>query len=83
MPKTIFLVPGYGTQGGGAKDVVPCFNSDGRGAIVNNSRGIIAAHQKKYKELGDDKFDQAARQAAIDMKEDITKALREAGKWRW
>ena len=51
MPQTLFLVPGYGAQGGGAGDVVPCFNEDGYGAIVNSSRGIIFAYQKEqYKD---------------------------------
>ena len=45
MPNTYFLVPGYGAQGGTAKDLKPCFNEDGLGAIVNSSRGIIAAYK--------------------------------------
>lgn len=44
MKNNFFLVPGYGAQGGGAKDVVPCFNADGLGAIVNSSRGILYHH---------------------------------------
>lgn len=40
MPKTIFLVPGFGAQGGTGKDVVPCYNANGQGAIVNASRSI-------------------------------------------
>ena len=44
MPKSYFLVPGYGAQGGGAKDILPCFNEDGLGAIVNSSRGILYTH---------------------------------------
>lgn len=44
MPKNYFLVPGYGVQGGGAKDILPCFNSDGFGAIVNSSRGVLYMH---------------------------------------
>lgn len=44
MPKSYFLVPGYGAQGGGAKDILPCFNSDGLGAVVNSSRGILYTH---------------------------------------
>ena len=46
MPKTYFLVPGYGAQGGTAEDLKYCFNEDGLGAIVNSSRGIIAAYKK-------------------------------------
>lgn len=46
MPDTLFLVPGYGAQGGSAADALAGMRSDGRGAVVNNSRGIIAAWQK-------------------------------------
>jgi orotidine-5'-phosphate decarboxylase len=73
MPKTYFLVPGYGAQGGTAKELSVCFNKDGLGAIVNSSRGIIAAHQnKKYKDQYSEKeFAQAARAAVEDMKKDL------------
>jgi orotidine-5'-phosphate decarboxylase len=46
MPHTWFLVPGYGSQGGTAADVAPAFDENGLGAIVNNSRGIIFAHER-------------------------------------
>ncbi len=46
MPKSYFLVPGYGAQGGGAEGVKPCFNEDGLGAIVNSSRGIMCAYKR-------------------------------------
>lgn len=79
MPKTYILVPGYGAQGGKAKDLVPYFNKDGLGAIVNSSRGIIAAYkQAKYEKFGPEAFDAASRQAVLDMKEDLLGAL--AGK---
>lgn len=45
MPHTWFLVPGYGSQGGTAADVAAAFDGRGLGAIVNNSRGIIFAHE--------------------------------------
>ena len=45
MPKSYILVPGYGAQGGQGKDLVHFFNEDGLGAIVNSSRGIIAAYK--------------------------------------
>ncbi|MDD3383165.1 MAG: orotidine-5'-phosphate decarboxylase [Bacilli bacterium] len=48
MPRSFFLVPGYGVQGGSALDIVACFNSDGLGAIVNSSRGILYSHLSKY-----------------------------------
>jgi len=44
MNNNFFLVPGFGVQGGGAKDVVSCFNDDGLGAIVSSSRGILYHH---------------------------------------
>ena len=45
MSHSWFLVPGYGTQGGGAADVLPCFNADGLGAFVSASRSILYAHE--------------------------------------
>ncbi|SHJ22166.1 orotidine-5'-phosphate decarboxylase [Parasporobacterium paucivorans] len=72
MPKTYFLVPGYGAQGGTAADLKPCFNEDGLGAIVNSSRGIIAAYKnEKYAEFGEENYADASRQAVIDMINDI------------
>ena len=78
MPKSIFLVPGYGAQGGKAKDVIFNFNKDGQGAIVNNSRGIIFAYKSDpYKnKFGAKKFHLAAREAAIEMKKDLFRVWR-------
>lgn len=79
MPKTYILVPGYGAQGGKAEDLVHYFNADGLGAIVNSSRGIIAAYkQDKYAKFGAANFADASRQAVIDMVEDITGAIAKA-----
>lgn len=76
MPKSFILVPGYGAQGGTGKDLKPFFNPDGLGAIINSSRGIIAAYKKEpYDKYGEDGFADAARAAVIDMKEDIRNAL--------
>ncbi len=76
MPKTYFLVPGYGAQGGTAKDLKACFNPDGLGAVVNSSRGIIAAYkQDKYAKFGAEHFAEASRQAVIDMVADINSVL--------
>ena len=76
MPNTYFLVPGYGAQGGTAEDLKPCFNEDGLGAVVNSSRGIIAAYkQDKYKRFGAEHFGEASRQAVIDMVTDINRVL--------
>jgi len=76
MPKGIFLVPGYGAQGGGADGTMPCFNKDGYGAIVNSSRGVIFAGS------GED-FDEKAQEAALKMREDLTGAMKKHGIYPW
>ena len=79
MPKAYILVPGYGAQGGQGKDLVHFFNEDGLGAIVNSSRGIIAAYkQEKYARLGEENFGDASRAAVEDMIADIDGALKAA-----
>ena len=76
MPKNYILVPGYGAQGGSGKDLAPFFDGDGLGAIVNSSRGIIAAWQKEeYAAYGEAGYADAARAAVIDMQRDIAEAL--------
>lgn len=76
MPKAFILVPGYGAQGGKGKDLVHFFNEDGLGAIVNSSRGIIAAYkQEKYAGFGAENFGEASRAAVEDMAVDIAQAL--------
>ena len=76
MPKAYILVPGYGAQGGRGADLVHFFNEDGLGAIVNSSRGIIAAwQQEKYAAFGAAHYAEASRQAVLDMREDIAGAL--------
>ncbi len=76
MPKAYILVPGYGAQGGQGKDLVHFFNEDGLGAIVNSSRGIIAAYkQEAYLKFGSENFGEASRAAVEAMKEDIRNAL--------
>ena len=78
MPKALLLVPGYGAQGGGAKDVVNAFDTNGLGAIINNSRGIIFAFEK----TGED-YKTAAFNAVIKMKQDINETLESVGKRYW
>ena len=79
MPKAYILVPGYGAQGGQRKDLVHFFNEDGLGAIVNSSRGIIAAYkQEKYAQIGETNFADASRKAVEDMIADIDGALQAA-----
>ena len=79
MPKSFILVPGYGAQGGQGKDLVHFFNEDGLGAIVNSSRGIIAAYrQEAYASFGAEHFADASRQAVLNMVADINGALEAA-----
>lgn len=79
MPKSFILVPGYGAQGGKGTDLVHFFNDDGLGAIVNSSRGIIAAYkQEKYASFGAENYAEASRQAVLDMQADIQGALEAA-----
>ena len=74
MPHTFFLIPGYGAQGGTAKDLKVCFDADGLGGIVNSSRGILCAYrQEKY--CGKN-YAEAARLASIDMKNDLNQAIK-------
>ena len=77
MPHSYILVPGYGAQGGKAEDLKGFFNKDGLGAIVNSSRGIIAAYRSEgYKDRFDEEaYADAARQAVMDMTEDINGSI--------
>ena len=77
LPSTFFLIPGYGAQGGGAEDIKDGFDKEGLGAVVNSSRGIIFAYRRgpnadKYEEQD---FGEAAREAALEMKDKINKVL--------
>jgi orotidine-5'-phosphate decarboxylase len=69
MPHTWFLVPGYGAQGGSAADTAGAFDGHGKGAIINNSRGIIFAHAiKPYSErFGASRWQEAVESATRDM----------------
>ncbi|MCU0875122.1 MAG: orotidine-5'-phosphate decarboxylase [Pirellulaceae bacterium] len=69
MPHSWFLVPGYGAQGGTARDVAGAFDAQGLGAIVNSSRAIIFAHaRKEYRErFGDARWQEAVEAATRDM----------------
>jgi orotidine-5'-phosphate decarboxylase len=69
FPSLFFLVPGYGAQGGGGRDVAPAF-VDGNGAVVNASRLILGAHRDQPD--GDDRYVEYARQAVVQMREDIS-----------
>src|SRR5262249_6728606 len=69
MPHTWFLIPGFGAQGGTAKDCATAFDSNGLGAIVNNSRGIIFAHSRpEYRDrFGAARWQEAVEAATRDM----------------
>jgi orotidine-5'-phosphate decarboxylase len=76
MPRTPFLLPGYGAQGAGADDIVGAFLGGGKGGVVNASRSIIFAYEK----VGSDDYAAAAQTAAEEMNADIKNALEKAGK---
>lgn len=73
LPHTFFLVPGYGAQGGGAKDVAPAFDKNGIGAIINSSRGIMCAWKKEN--CNPTKYAEAARREAIRMRDEIISCI--------
>ena len=77
MPNTIFLVPGYGAQGGGAADAANAFNKDGKGAVVNASRSILCAYMSdRWKgQYSENDFDAAARAEALRMRDDLMDAI--------
>lgn len=78
MPRSYFLVPGYGAQGGGAKDILPCFNEDGFGAIVNSSRGILYTHMtnEERSQCTRQEYLSSVRKAVLQMQEDIYSVLK-------
>lgn len=79
MPHAFILVPGYGAQGASGKDLIHFFDENRLGAIVNSSRGIIAAYQnEKYSAYGAENFADASRQAVLDMIADIDQAFASA-----
>ena len=77
LPSTFFLVPGYGAQGGGADDVLPAFDGKGLGAVINSSRGIMCAYQKKGRP--GEEFAAAAREEALRMRDEIVGKLGKIG----
>jgi orotidine-5'-phosphate decarboxylase len=76
MPGAIFLVPGFGAQGGKAEDVALAFDEKFRGAIINSSRGIIFAHEKpEHRDLPPERFEEAVLAATRNAKAQIAAAL--------
>lgn len=84
MPRAIFLVPGYGAQGGTGADVVHAFNPDGLGAVISASRSVIFAYEKRFGLAPTpQQAAQAIAEAAAAMTQDINGALAAAGKLAW
>ncbi len=82
LKHVFFLVPGYGIHSGRVEDVVGCFDDNGLGAIINSFRGVIFAYNE-YSEFPPEEFDKAARQAVLNMKDDVLNALEKYGKVGW
>jgi orotidine-5'-phosphate decarboxylase len=80
MPRTPFLLPGYGAQGGKAEALRRAFCAKGRGAVVNSSRGVIFAHAREpyASELPEDRWEEAVRRAVMDMRADLAGAVPDA-----
>jgi len=77
LDSVFFLIPGFGAQGGGAADIKAGFDEDGRGAVVNSSRGInFAYRQEEYSYFGAENYAKAARAAAEKMKKEINDVLK-------
>lgn len=70
MPAQVILVPGFGAQGGGVDDVLPCFRADGRGALVTASRSVIYAFDPSDRD-----WPSAVRRAAEDLRSQVGTAL--------
>lgn len=80
LPHTFFLVPGYGAQGAGVNDILPAFDENGGGAVINSSRDIIFAFRYgRYRSFGESGFAAAARAAAMDMRDALTAGLTARG----
>lgn len=79
MPGCFFLVPGYGAQGGGAADVVPCFNPDGLGTLVSSSRGVLYSWEREADFDGTRAgYARSVRRSAGEMQRQVYAALRAA-----
>lgn len=78
MSKSYLLVPGYGVQGGGAKDILPCFNYDGLGAIINSSRGILYTYMsdEERNNCKKEEYLNSVRNAVVKMQKDIYSTLK-------
>jgi orotidine-5'-phosphate decarboxylase len=82
LPGVPMLVPGYGSQGATGRDVAGAFDSEGFGAIINNSRGITFAYQRPaYRNRFGDDWQAAIEQAVLEMIDDLV-ANTSAGRLR-
>lgn len=73
LPHTPFLVPGWGAQGGKAEAIKACFDTNGRGAIVNSSRGVMHAYAVgDLKHYGMERWKDAVREAAKNLRDDVS-----------
>ncbi len=78
MPHNLFLVPGYGAQGGNAASVIPCFNSDGLGALVSSSRGVLYSYGANiFYEGSRSMYKEIVRNSALKMRSEIYSTLKE------
>lgn len=76
-PRSIFLIPGIGAQGGSLADCLPAFDSRGLGAVIAASRSIIYAYRDaKYAELAESNWRRAVEQALIDHKTHIATMIK-------
>ena len=82
MPSSLFLVPGYGTQGGTGKDITNAFNSDGFGALISASRSIIFAYEKDEAQTLK-QVQSSIINAVKTMNMDINTALKNVNKLNW
>jgi orotidine-5'-phosphate decarboxylase len=72
LPGVPFLVPGYGAQGGTARDVAAAFDEHGLGALVNSSRGVTFAYeQPEYRDRFGEDWPRAVEEAARRMADDL------------
>lgn len=79
MKNNFFLIPGFGAQGAGPRDILPCFNDEGLGAIVSSSRGVLY-HHRNVPEFDHSRsmYRQIVRQQALDMGRAVYQELRSA-----
>jgi orotidine-5'-phosphate decarboxylase len=78
MPNNLFLVPGYGAQGGTAKDILPNFDARGGGALINVSRGLLGSFSKSV--TTPESFKQEILGRIDSINQDLNTAIKEVAK---